>query len=186
MTPAAYIRAQIEQRVKPLYTWGSVRQVPTVTTKNDQFPRLGVYLFRETESPDGDSNAGPPRYISETVISISVMDALSKPDVLNGSVDVMIDTIKNALLQDYTFVSLKWTDGTEMLDSIPTIQRTYNYPNNGESYYIECRLQMTFRFNVFYEPIAPNLLREVAVDVRPNGDPVAPENGATLNIELTG
>jgi hypothetical protein len=45
------------------------RKVPTVTTQNDQFPRLGVYLVRENENPDGDANVGPPRYLDDTVIA---------------------------------------------------------------------------------------------------------------------
>lgn len=171
-TPATYIRDQVFDRIKTLYAWKVTRKVPTVTTQGDQFPRLGVYLVRETENPDGDANVGPPRYVDEVVIAISVMDALSKPEVLEGSVDVLIDGIKNKLLQDITFVSLKDANGVFMLDSIPTISRTYNFPNNGETYYIECRLQMSFRFNVQYEPLTPNAFKTLYVDARPNNDPV--------------
>lgn len=172
-TVATYIRDQVVTRIGPLYAWKTVRKVPTVTTQNDQFPRLGVYLVRENESPEGDANAGVPRYIDETVIAISVMDNLSKPEVLEGSVDAMIDTIKNTLLQDYTFVSLKDANGNIFLDSIPNISRSYSFPNNGESYYIECRLQMTFRFNVKYDPLFPNAFLEMDVTIEPNGDAAA-------------
>lgn len=171
-TPATYIRDQVYTRIEKLFAWKSKVKVPTVTTQGDQFPRLGVYLVRETENPDGDANVGPPRYIDEVVIAISVMDAMYKPEVLEGSVDAMIDAIKNKLLQDITFVSLKNEQGQFMLDSIPNISRTYQFPNNGETYYIECRLQMTFRFNVQYEPITPNAFKTLAVDARPNDDPV--------------
>lgn len=183
-TVATYIRDQIVARIGTLYAWKTVRKVPTITTQNDQFPRLGVYLVRESENPDGDANAGVPRYLDDTVISISVMDNLSKPEVLEGSVDAMIDNIKNTLLEDYTFVSLADASGNIFLDSIPNISRTYNFPNNGESYYIECRLQMTFRFNVKYDPILPNLLRTVMVDARPNNDPVP--IGQPYEIDLNG
>jgi hypothetical protein len=76
------------------------------------------------------------------------MDNLSKPEVLEGAVDAMIDNIKNRLLQDYHVRVAQDANGTFMLDSIPNISPQYSFPNNGESYYIECRLQMTFRFNV--------------------------------------
>jgi hypothetical protein len=171
-TPATYIRDQVLARITNLYPWKTVRKVPTVTTLADQFPRLGVYLVRETENPDGDGNVGRPRYIDDTVVAISVMDNLSKPEVLEGSVDAMIDNIKNTLLQDISMVSLKDPSGVIMIDSIPSISRNYSFPNNGETYFIECRLQMTFRFNVYYEPIMPHWLEQVAVDVRPNNDPV--------------
>lgn len=173
-TTATYIRDQIVKRISPLYQWKSVRKVPTVTTQNDQFPRLGVYLVRENENPDGDANVSIPRYLDDTVIAISVMDNLSKPEVLDGSVDAMIDSIKNKLLQDISFVSLADANGTIFLDSIPNISRSYSFPNNGESYYIECRLQMTFRFNVRYDPIFEHDFLSVAVDIRPNNDPVPP------------
>jgi hypothetical protein len=173
-TPATYIRDQVLARITPIYDWQTVRKVPTVTTQSDQFPRLGVYLIRETENPDGDPNCLEPRFIDETVIAISVMDALSKPEVLEGSVDTLIDLIKNTLLQDITMVSLRDPNGVLMLDSIPNISRTYNFPNNGETYYIECRLQMTFRFNVKYVPLTPNAFETLAVDIRPDDDPVPP------------
>jgi hypothetical protein len=126
-TTATYIRDQIVKRISPLYPWKSVRKVPTVTTQNDQFPRLGVYLVRENENPDGDANVGVPRYLDDTVIAISVMDNLSKPEVLEGAVDAMIDNIKNTLLQDYTFVSLADANGTIFLDSIPNMSRSYSF-----------------------------------------------------------
>ncbi|MGY3278129.1 hypothetical protein [Bradyrhizobium sp. S3.7.6] len=183
-TPAVYIRDQIVSRIQALYEWKSVRKVPTITTQSDQFPRLGVYLIRENESQDGDANVGVPRYIDDAVIGISIMHTLTDPAVLDGAVDDMIDNIKNTLMQDYTFVSLKDANGDFMLDSIPNISRSYSFPNNGESYVIEGRLQMTFRFNVKYDPIFPNLLRKVMVDVRPNNDPQP--IGDPYEIDLNG
>lgn len=171
-TPATYIRDEIYKRIENLVEWRTKRKVPNVPYGADQFPRLGVYLGRENETPDGDANVGPPRYISEVTIIISVTEALSKPQVLDGEVDDTVDLIKNTLLQDITFVSLKDESGNFMLDSIPNISRQYFYPNNGDTYYIECRLQMTFRMNVVYEPITPIPFETLAVDARPNDDPV--------------
>jgi hypothetical protein len=181
-TISTYIRDAMFSRIEPITPWKSTRKTPFPTLQPDQVPALGVFLLRETMQPDGDANVGPPRYIVDAVISVAVVDLASKPTVLEGSVDALVDAILNTLLTDGTFIDLRWTDGSPIIDSIPTIQRTYQFPQIGESYYLECRLQMTVRFMCFFEPVAPNML--TAVDVTPSPSPVASPATAILKIPL--
>jgi hypothetical protein len=185
MTIASYIRDAAYGRLLNVAAWKSTRKVPIPPLQGiDQCPALGAFILRENMTPNGDANVGPPRYIADAVIAFSVMDALSKPEVLGGSVDTMIDLIQDRLLKDGTFIDLRTPTGDRVIDSIPNIARTYNFPNSGETYFLECRLQLTFRYFCFFDPLAPNLLRDVAVDVRPNNNPVPV--GDPYHIPLTG
>lgn len=172
-TITTYIRDAMYTRLLAanIAPWKVTRKSPIPTLQTGDVPALGVFVMRESYQQDGDANVGPPRYIVDAVISAAVIDLASKPDVLEGSVDAKVDAILNTLLQDGTFIDLRWTDGKPVIDSVPSIQRTYQFPQIGESYYLECRLQMTFRFMCFFEPLAPNALTTVAVT--PNPSPIA-------------
>lgn len=183
-TIATYIRDAAYQRLLKIAPWNSTRTVPIPPLQANLLPALGVFITRESMSPDGDSNVGPPRYISDAIISFTVTDLASKADVLAGSVDDKIDLIQDTLLCDSTFIDLRDQTGEPVLDSIPNVTRTYNFPSQGETLFLEARVQMTFRFRCFFEPAAPNLLRTVMVTVQPNGEPVP--GGDPLDIELTG
>lgn len=184
-TIATFIRDAAYNRILNIAPWKSVRRTPLPTLQSDQLPALGVFLLRETLNPDGDANVGPPRYIGDAVISFAITDLASKPDVLDGSVDKLIDLIQDTLLSDGTFIDLRDANNQQLIDSIPTIVRTFNFPNVGETYFLECRLAMTFRFFCNFPPRTPNLLRDVMVDVRPNNDPV-PSAPEPFDIKLTG
>lgn len=184
-TITTYIRDAIYSRLLAanIAPWKVTRKSPSPTLQTGDFPALGVFVMRESYNPDGDSNVGPPRYIVDAVISVAVIDLASKPDVLEGSVDARVDTILNTLLQDGTFIDLRWTDGKPILDSVPSIVRSYQFPQIGESYTLECRLQITFRFMCFFEPLAPNALLEVDVHIE-NLDNTAATGPAVLQIGL--
>lgn len=182
-TITTFIRDAIYDRLVPIYAWKSTRKSPIPTLQSGSVPALGVFVLRETYQPDGDANVGPPRYIVDAVISVAVLALASDTDVLEGSVDTLIDQILDALLTDGTFIDLRWTDGSPVLDSVPTIQRTYNFPQIGETYYLESRLQMTFRFMCYFEPKAPNAFTTVDVHIE-NLDDKAKSGPAVLEITL--
>jgi hypothetical protein len=184
-TITTYIRDAMYDRLlaAKIAQWKVTRKSPIPTLQIGDLPALGVFIMRENYQPDGDSNVGPPRYIVDAVISVAVIDLASKPDVLEGSVDARVDTVLNTLLQDGSFIDLRWTDGKPILDSVPAIVRSYQFPQIGESYTIECRLQMTFRFMCFFEPLAPNAFTAVDVHLE-NLDNTAASGPAVLEIGL--
>jgi hypothetical protein len=140
--------------------------------------------MRETMQPDGDDNVSVPRYISDAVLGISVMDSGDKPTVIDGEIDPLVDLIEDTLLQDPSFVCLKWTDGQPLIESFPSIVRTYSFPQSSETYLIEARLLLTVRFRCYFEPLAPNPLTNVVVTVVPTKGTVLPDDQSTLDIEL--
>jgi hypothetical protein len=145
----------------------TTRKIPFPTLEPDMIPALGVYLLREQMSPDGDDNDGPPRYMVDAVIGIMLIDLAADPGVLEGKVDDKIDLIENTLLSDYTFLDLRDSATNQpIIESVPQISRTYQFPRDGESYYVEARLQMTFRFRCKFPPVLLHDLNEIDVDVR--------------------
>lgn len=168
-TIANYIRDAVMTRLQNVTQWKSTRKSPIPTLQPSSCPALGVFVLRETYNPDGDANVAEPKYITDLLLSVSVVDLATKPDVLDGSVDALIATILDTLLTDPTFVSLQDTSGNYLIDSVPQIVRSYQFPQNGETYYMECRLQMTIRYYVTFNPPTPNAL--MLVDVTPSPQP---------------
>jgi hypothetical protein len=169
-TIATYIRDQAYKRltVGPIAgNWEKTRKLPIPTLSDQDLPCLSVFMIRENMEADGDETVGPPRFVCNMVLGISIFDSALKPDVLDGKLDTLVDLIEDTLLQDITFVSMKWTDGQQLLEGFPSIQRTNHYPQNGESYLMEARIAMTIKYRVFFEPIAPNAFTEVDVHAAP-------------------
>ncbi len=142
----------------------TTRKLPFPTMQPDMLPALGVYVMRETKSPYGDANLGPPHYQVDAIISVMILDLAGKPENLEGGVDRKIDLIEETILRDPGFVNIR-EKGTDqiIIDSIPNISRQYLFPQQGETYYLEARLQFTFRFMCVYEPIIPDDLKVIHV-----------------------
>ena len=149
------------------FTWKSTRKIPVPPIQPNQLPALGVYLIRESMGPDGDANVGPPRYIVDAVFSVNVLEEASNPDVLEGSMDALVDQVENTLLSDISFLNLSDSNGDTIIDSIPAITRNYDFPKDGETQYIQCRLQFTVRFFVIFPPIITHDLITFGLTVRP-------------------
>jgi hypothetical protein len=163
--------------VKAFKPFKSVRKIPMTPVQPDQVPALGVFFVNEDMGPDGDDNVATPRFISDVVIGISVLDTATKSDVLEGSIDKVGSAILDTLLCDPTFLDLRdVTTNQPIIESIPRIKRSHSVQKNGEAYYLELQLQMTFRYRCYFEPVAPNLLTTVAVTVQPPNDAAGDTN----------
>ena len=174
-TIATQIRDAMYSRLTTsAFPWVSTRKIPMPPIQIGQLPALGVYLIRENMSPDGDSNAGPPRYIVDAVIGVMVMDESSTPAVLEGSMDTLVDLIEDTIMTDYSFFNLTDSGGNPLIDSIPNISRTYDFPKEGETQYIQCRLQFTVRFMVIFPPVILHELDQINVTVEPPNQPAPP------------
>jgi hypothetical protein len=143
-----------------------VVSAPTVNAT--QLPALQVTLLKETFSPDGDENVGPPRFIVDTTIGISVMRGLTDPAVLDGQADNDMTNFVGCLLHDGTFVNSQsgasgdafWFEGITRIEADRRMVQTAS-----EGYMLELVLRMTFRFREYFDPLAPNLLTSVRVEV---------------------
>lgn len=179
-TIATQIRdAMFTRLTTPAFPWLSTRKIPVPPIQIGQLPALGVYLIRENFTPDGDSNVGPPRYIVDAVIGVMVMEESSTPSVLEGSMDALVDLIEDTILTDPTFLTIKDSNGEFLIDSVPNISRTYDFPKDGETQYIQARLQFTVRFMVIYPPVLTNNFNTMLLTVQP------PNQGSVSGIAST-
>eukprot|EP01037_Dinobryon_pediforme_P017838 gene17838-18066_t len=133
----------------------------------EDLPRVAVFILSENLVPDGDANAGEPKFEATTTIGISVVRGFTDPATLDGQIDTDVDAIENLLLTDSTFIG--WGAGVPVpFESISGITRRRQYPQNGETYFLELRLEIQFLTRVSYAPVINDLLTEIDVTVKPD------------------
>lgn len=150
-TYATSIRDAIYDRVKLLPGYTFQRQ-PVPTLEEEDLPQLTVWIIGETLSPDGDSNAGEPRFEATTTIAVSVVRGLQDPAVLDGQIDADVDVIEELLLTDPTFINHS-TANPAAFESIRGITRRREYPKHGDTWLCELRLEFQFFNRISYPPV---------------------------------
>src|ERR1017187_6666565 len=178
------IRDAIFARLAPLVPtgfskWGLARVVSAPTVNAIMLPALQIVLLKETYTPDGDENVGPPRFIVDATIGISVMRGMTDPVVLDGQADNDMRRFLDALLHDGTFVNSDSAptpasgDPVFWFESIPRIESDRRMvQQQAEGYMLELVLRITFRSREFWDALAPNDLTTVHVtdSVATSGD----------------
>jgi hypothetical protein len=149
----------------------TIRKTTVRQLQPDDLPALTFFIASEQMVPDGDANVGEPRFESTITIGISVTRGFSDPVELDGLVDVDVDLIEATLLTSTTFLSL--------FEACTGITRQRLYPQQGETYFAELRLQMSFLTRVHFDPVAPNDFLDAVVRTRPLG--TNPENDDIYN-----
>lgn len=129
-------------------------------------PCLSVGIISETMTPDGDANAGDPHFMSHVTIGIGVVRGFDDTSVLDGRIDADITDIETKLLTDPTFVRL-WP-GT-LFEGVIQITRRRLYPQDGETYFCELRLEMTFETRVEYPPAITSPFAGFSMQTSPVG-----------------
>ena len=167
------IRNAIFQRIAPLTpagaaAWGLARTVSAPIINATMFPALQVVLLKENYTPDGDGNVGPPRFIVDATVGMSVMRGMADPAVLDGSADTDLVNFLDTLLHDGTFVnsdsgSSGSVFGFESIERIETDRRMVQMP--AEAYMLELVLRMTFRTREYWDALAPNMLTTVSISL---------------------
>ena len=160
-TTATRIRDAIATRLGTLPGYvGSVRKTPVPQLQPDKLPSLAVWTLTERLGPDGDANAGEPRFVSEITIGISDTRGFADPAVLDGSIDDAVDLIEATLLSDPSFVGF---GGAPFFEAVSGVTRRRLYPQDGETYFVELRLEMTFVVRVGFDPVVPDDLVKVTI-----------------------
>ena len=173
----AQIRDAVFVRVKAAFKDFKVtRRSPLLPVQNDQLPGLGVFLAEDSDTPDGDLNVGPPRFISDATIAISVIEDAPKSEITRRKIEARMNKIKNVLFTDPSFVALKARNGEPLLEGIARVRRTFSFPQQGEAFFAECRLHIVCRFRCFYQPLAPNDFAQLKVT-----GPDAPGSGKIIS-----
>jgi len=180
-TEATAIRDAIVDRLKTLPGYKKPpRKVPLPQQQPTDLPQLSVFIMGERLMPDGDPEEGDLRFVSEVTIGISDMRGFEKPDVLDGQNDAAVDAIEKRLLTDASFTIM----GPDALfEAVTGITRRRNYPQDGETYFAELRLEMTFRKRLEFWPETPDDLRHLKITTRPAGaSPEAPPISSRIDL----
>jgi hypothetical protein len=229
-TPALAIRDAIFDRVNGWPGFNEFRRAPHVQVHPDKLPSLAVYLMGETMRPDGDANAGEPKFVSDVVVAVAVIRKAGDAAALEGAIDVDVTDIETALLSDMNFVHFKgevkapagetWTLGdpvywnydlkhatnnpdgaaltgfaeaelrvpgywrvSELFEGVTQITRRHSFPQNGETYFAEVRLEMTFQVRVGFDPVVPDDYRRTVLITRQlNADPNSPSLTTVIDV----
>lgn len=174
-TFATQIRDAIFTRVSTLTGYTKFQREPIPTVNPTDVPVVTVFVLAENLTPDGDANAGAPKFIVLTTIAVSVLRGFSDPVTLDGQIDIDLDTIENLLLSDPTFVG--WGLHVAVpFEAIVNIKRERIYHKDAEAYFIEARLELQFQTRIFYPPNIVTPLTEVTI--------ANPSSPTVLEIDL--
>lgn len=161
---ATRIREEIVARLEgqdwlPVRT---IRRQPRPQIQDGDLPALYVVIVDETESPEDEANAGPPRFIAETTIGISVVTGNDTPASLDEGLDDTVARIRRTLLTDPTFVRKR----DALFEAIMKVKRGRLFPQDGAGYRAEGRLEITFAYRTAYEPEIPDDYRKTVLTAR--------------------
>ncbi len=159
----------------------TVRRRPRPQLQDESLPALFVVFVSEIETPDGEPNMGPPAFMNEVTIGISVVIGETIPDELDD-LDEVMDRIRRHLLTDLTFVRgidrTKAPDDPERappFEAVTKVQRGSLFPQDGAAYVEEGRLEISFLVRTAYEPEIPDDYDRTVLTARLVGtDPASP------------
>ena len=191
-TDATALREAIIGRLATLPGYKKLpRRVPLPQQQPSDLPQLSVFIMGERLTPDGDAGAGEPSFISDVTIGISDMRGFATPAVLDGQNDAAVDAIESRLLTDPTFTRKGDRSRSEddplrypLFEAVTGIVRKRVYPQDGEAYFAELRLEMTFRTWVTFPPVVCDAFESVAITLLERGH-VLPGPGPTIVIPVS-
>ena len=175
------IREAIYDRLSTLTGYATIRKQGTPTLSVDDLPALSIFLADERLDPDGDANAGPPKFGVTATIIVAVSRGFNDPSVIDGIIDSDIDAIETTLLTDPTFAGFA-ADESFRFESINGMRRRRIYEKDGESYFLELQLEFQFFYRWIYNPVINDDFSTLSVTAKPNNDPTADTFNRTWNL----
>lgn len=179
-TAATRIRNKIYDLLRPLTAtedFKTIRITPVGMLQPDDLPAISIALLGERMTPIGDDNESGLRFDSDVTIGISVVRGFKAPHELDAQIDEDVDRIERTLLGDPDFTrfgedrSLPDDDPERepYFEAITGIARRRSYPQGGETFLVEVRLEMSFRTSVDFDVSIADDLGEVGLQAKPFG-----------------
>ena len=144
--------------------------------QEEELPALLVVIADELESPEDEANQGQPRFMNEVTIGISYCVGFMPPEELDEQLDRATNGIRKRLLQDPTFVrgidpskELDDPDRYPLFEAVTKVRRGRLFSQEGASYFVEGRIEMTFVFSTSYDPDIDDVLEHVTFTARAAG-----------------
>jgi hypothetical protein len=144
----------------------SVLKTRTLPTKDDQLPVICVAHAGENGEPDGDANAGAPKFLNRLHLLITVVDSATSDLVLDAGISRKVEEIKQTLFTDSTWLNL--------LEALESFAVTYHFPREADLVLCEARIELTVTYRSNWPPVALNPLEEVdtTYQLTPTADPI--------------
>ncbi len=136
----------------------SFRRTPLRQVAPDDLPLLMVYILRERRSPDGDANAGEPRFVHRVHLGIAGAVALSDDGAQLETLEAMMANIDDVLLTDPRFIN--------MFEGIESMDRRSQYASVAETPLGEIQIEMVVTFRSYWEPKVPDDFAVLHVETR--------------------
>lgn len=167
MTSAALrIREAIIERLEmatAFEPYGKIRRTVVPQAQPADLPVLSVFIAGERSTKDGE---GYPQFETSITIGFSVMRGLDDPSVLEGLIDEDVDMIESTLLTDPSFI-VKGENA--FFQEVASMTRRRMYPQGGEMYFAELRLEMEFLTHVDFKAVVPDDYHKTILTSRPLG-----------------
>lgn len=191
-TEALRIRDAIAERLQPLVVPGGikmVRTVPVMMLQPDDLPAVTISLLNERMTPLGDDNASGMSFESEVTIAISVVRGGVPPVTLDQQADSDAGIIENMLLTDASFTRFgpdkSFPVGDirrePLFEAVTGISRRRIFPQTGEKYFVETRVEMSFRTSVDFAVNVDDFLSGMRLTAKPAG---AGDHTPALEVEI--
>lgn len=167
------VRDGIMTRVQALPFFATVAKFAKTDSRQIQpedIPYVGVYLMSEKLTPDGDANAGEPRFRAVANIGFQVVIQNNDPDAAEAKLDKAFQALINGLLSDPTL----YNNSEFRIQAYTQGERSHNYGSNmldNELPVAELRFHLSCDLGtITYEPVVPDILETIAIDVVPLSD----------------
>lgn len=161
-TQATEIRDALFDLLSALPGYAKVRKVPQRQLQPEELPCITVVRGEETMHADGDANASVPHFVHEAAFHISVVRGVGDPVVIDGESDDDMDLVQEAILRSGDLIA--------MFEGILSLRRSMAWPQQGDAYYVELRLEMTVQYRSSWAPFGGADLDAIDVTVGSSPD----------------
>ena len=155
-------------RAMPWFSGFNFSSNKSLQIQPQNIPFCGVYFLSETDTPDGDANAGELRFRNMTVLGFSVIVQNNDSAEAEYKLDTAFQAIIRGLLSDPTF----YNNDKFKIQAFTRGMRQHVFGHAGkenEMPIAELRFDLTCDLGtITYEPYVPDMLETIHVTVDEN------------------
>jgi hypothetical protein len=154
----------------PFFAGYHCRKAPINVVHIEHLPFLGVYIVDENMVPDGDADAGEPRFIHTLRIGFSVLIANNDPDTADATVDAAWWRIMNRLWTDAHIMNVWFSTNPDntRIEGLVRGTRRHVYGTNAlnqQTPVAELRYEISCTFRTNWPPVITDDLLEIDMTV---------------------
>ena len=145
-----------------------LRKTPMNVVQFEHLPYLGVYIVEEVMGPDGDANAGEPRFTHTMKIGFSIMVANNDMDEAERLIDAAWWRIMNRLWTDAGIINVYYSTNPDntLIEGLVRGTRRQVFGAtalNQQTPYAELRYEVSCTFRTQWPPIINDELMRISL-----------------------